>query len=80
MALPQRSGLESLGHKVTVGKIIFLIGKVSTTDSIGFSCQPASSKFVQGKCRSEMQSFGSIQYYIGQIKLFWFGSKSIVDL
>ena len=42
MALPQRSGLESLGHKVTAGKTILSKGKVSTTDFIGFSYQPAS--------------------------------------
>jgi hypothetical protein len=42
MTLPQRSGLESRGHSVTVGNTILSIGKVSTTDFIGFSCQPAS--------------------------------------
>ena len=43
MAVPQRSGLESCGHKVTVGKTILSIGKVSTTDFMGFSIQPAST-------------------------------------
>ena len=46
MAVPQRSGLESWGHKVTVGKTILLIGKVSTTDFMGFSIQPASKNFI----------------------------------
>ena len=41
MTLPQRSGLESRGHSVTVGKTILFRGKVSTTDFIGFSYQPA---------------------------------------
>ena len=45
MALPQRSGLESRGHSVTVGKTILSKGKVSTTDFIGFSYQPASLNF-----------------------------------
>ena len=45
MAVPQRSGLESCGHKVTVGKTILSIGKVSTTDFMGFSIQPASANF-----------------------------------
>ena len=50
MALPQRSGLESLGHIVMVGKTMSSIGKVRTTDLIGFSCQPASlnSKYKAG--------------------------------
>ena len=42
MAKPQRSGLESLGHSVTVGKTILSRGKVTTTDFIGLSYQPAS--------------------------------------
>ena len=42
MTLPQRSGLESRGHSVTVGKRILLMGKVSTFDFIGFSNQPVS--------------------------------------
>jgi hypothetical protein len=42
MAVPQRSGLESRGHSVTVGKTILSMGKVSTTDFMGFSIQPAS--------------------------------------
>ena len=42
MTVPQRSGLESCGHKVTVGKTILSIGKVSTFDFMGFSIQPAS--------------------------------------
>ena len=46
MAVPQRSGLESLGHKVTVGKTILSIGKVSTTDFMGFSIQPASTNLI----------------------------------
>ena len=46
MAVPQRSGLESCGHKVTVGKTILSIGKVSTTDFIGFSYQPASLNYI----------------------------------
>ena len=50
MTLPQRSGLESSGHIVTVGKTMSSIGKVRTTDLIGFSCQPASlnSKYKAG--------------------------------
>ena len=40
ITLPQRSGLESLGHSVTVGKTILSKGKVSTTDFMGFSYQP----------------------------------------
>ena len=40
MAAPQRSGLESRGNKVTAGKTILLMGKVTTTDFIGFSYQP----------------------------------------
>ena len=43
MAVPQRSGLESRGHSVTDGKTILSKGKVSTTDFMGFSIQPASS-------------------------------------
>ena len=43
IAVPQRSGLESWGHSVTVGKTILSMGKVSTTDFMGFSIQPASS-------------------------------------
>ena len=46
MAVPQRSGLESRGHKVTVGKTILSIGKVSTFDLMGFSIQPASKIFI----------------------------------
>ena len=46
MALPQRSGLESLGHKVTAGKTILSKGKVSTTDVIGFSYQPVSLNLI----------------------------------
>ena len=46
MAVPQRSGLESCGHKVTVGKTILSIGKVSTTDLMGFSIQPASTNLI----------------------------------
>ena len=46
MAVPQRSGLESCGHKVTAGKTILSIGKVSTTDFMGFSIQPASRNFI----------------------------------
>ena len=46
MAVPQRSGLESCGHKVTVGKTILSIGKVSTTDFIGFSYQSASLNYI----------------------------------
>ena len=42
MTLPQRSGLESSGHKVIVGKTMSSIGKVRTTDLIGFSYHPAS--------------------------------------
>ena len=50
MAVPQRSGLESCGHKVTVGKTILLIGKVSTTDFMGFSIQPASTNLIFNFC------------------------------
>ena len=46
ITLPQRSGLESLGHSVTVGKTILSIGKVSTTDFIGFSIQPVSLHYI----------------------------------
>ena len=46
MAVPQRSGLESCGHKVTVGKTILSIGKVSTFDFMGFSIQPASTNLI----------------------------------
>ena len=46
IALPQRSGLESLGHSVTVGKTILSKGKVSTTDFMGFSIQPVSLNFI----------------------------------
>ena len=46
MAVPHRSGLESCGHNVTVGKTILFMGKVSTTDFMGFSIQPASSNFI----------------------------------
>ena len=45
ITLPQRSGLESLGHSVTVGKTILSKGKVSTTDFMGFSIQPVSLNF-----------------------------------
>ena len=50
MTLPQRSGLESLGHKVTDGKTILFKGKVSTTDFIGFSYQPASLNLIYSRC------------------------------
>ena len=50
MTVPHRSGLESLGHKVTAGKTILSKGKVSTTDFIGFSFQPASLKLIFGSC------------------------------
>ena len=53
MTLPQRSGLESRGHSVTVGKTILSIGKVSTTDFIGFSCQPASLKSICSRCQTK---------------------------
>ena len=60
MALPQRSGLESLGHSVTAGKTILSKGKVSTTDFMGFSIQPVSLNFIYSryltKNKSEMQS------------------------
>ena len=46
IAVPQRSGLESRGHSVTVGKTILSIGKVSTTDFMGFSIQPASTNLI----------------------------------
>jgi hypothetical protein len=46
ITLPQRSGLESLGHSVTVGKTILSKGKVSTTDFMGFSIQPVSLNFI----------------------------------
>ena len=64
MALPQRSGLESRGHSVTVGKKILSRGKVSTTDFIGLSYQPVS---INPKCKVNV---GPIQNYIGQTKLF----------
>ena len=60
ITLPQRSGLESLGHSVTVGKTILSKGKVSTTDFMGFSIQPVSLNFIYSryltKNKSEMQS------------------------
>ena len=46
ITLPQRSGLESLGHSVTAGKTILSKGKVSTTDFMGFSIQPVSLNFI----------------------------------
>jgi len=46
MEVPQRSGLESCGHNVTVGKTILFMGKVSTTDFMGFSIQSASSNLI----------------------------------
>jgi hypothetical protein len=46
MAVPQRSGLESRGHSVTAGKTILSMGKVSTTDFMGFSIQPASTNLI----------------------------------
>ena len=46
MAVPQRSGLESRGHSVTAGKTILSIGKVSTTDFMGFSIQSASTNLI----------------------------------
>ena len=49
IALPQRSGLESLGHSVTVGKTILSKGKVSTTDFMGFSIQPVSLNYIYSK-------------------------------
>ena len=42
MTLPQRSGLESLGHKVIVGKTALSRGITSTFEFIGFSYQPES--------------------------------------
>ena len=42
MTLPQRSGLVSRGHKVTVGKTTLSIGITSTFEFIGFSYQPES--------------------------------------
>ena len=58
MTLPQRSGLESRGHSVTVGKTILSIGKVSTTDFIGLSYQSVN---VNPKCKINV---GPIQNYI----------------
>ena len=55
MALPQGSGLESRGHRVTVGKTILSIGKVSTTDFIGFSYQPASVNFIFSRCQTKFK-------------------------
>ena len=49
ITLPQRSGLESLGHSVTVGKTILSKGKVSTTDFMGFSIQPVSLNFIYSR-------------------------------
>ena len=49
IALPQRSGLESLGHSVTVGKTILSKGKVSTTDFMGFSIQPVSLNYIYNR-------------------------------
>ena len=46
MAVPQRSGLESRGHSVTDGKTILSKGKVSTTDFMGFSIQPANANLM----------------------------------
>ena len=45
-AVPQRSGLESRGHSVTDGKTILSKGKVSTTDFMGFSIQPANANLM----------------------------------
>ena len=50
MAVPQRSGLESRGHSVTAGKTILSMGKVSTTDFMGFSIQPASTNLIFNLC------------------------------
>ena len=58
ITLPQRSGLESLGHSVTVGKTILSKGKVSTTDFMGFSIQPVSLNYIYSRCKV---SFGLIQ-------------------
>ena len=49
ITLPQRSGLESLGHSVTVGKTILSKGKVSTTDFMGFSIQPVSLNYIYSR-------------------------------
>ena len=49
ITLPQRSGLESLGHSVTDGKTILSMGKVSTTDFMGFSIQPVSLNFIYSR-------------------------------
>ena len=49
ITLPQRSGLESRGHSVTVGKTILSKGKTSTTDFMGFSIQPVSVNFIYSR-------------------------------
>ena len=70
MTLPQRSGLESRGHSVTVGKTILSIGKVNTTDFIGFSCQPASLKSICSRCQTKCNVKSVLvqfKKYIGQL-------------
>ena len=49
ITLPQRSGLESLGHSVTVGKTILSKGKVCTTEFMGFSIQPVSLNYIYSR-------------------------------
>ena len=72
MTLPQRSGLESLGHKVIVGKTALSMGITSTFEFIGFSYQPESldctcktfKKHQYKSLRTEFFKIVDSQYFI----------------
>ena len=79
MTLPQRSGLESSGHIVIVGKTMSSIGKVRTTDLIGFSYHPAS---LNCKYKAKLTSVWNIllrESWMVQSMYFFFHKLSQTD-